>query len=112
MSTMFEQLATVVLEGSSDKSPGMVQQALDSGLAPKEILEKGLIVGMTEVGVRFKRGDMFVPEVLMSAETMQTALNVLRPHLIASDVNAGQGVAGHGKRRSARYWQKPGRHDV
>jgi 5-methyltetrahydrofolate--homocysteine methyltransferase len=83
---MFEQLATVVLEGHSDKSPGLVQQALDSGLAPKEILETGLIVGMTEVGVRFKRGDMFVPEVLMSAETMQTALAVLRPHLIASDV--------------------------
>jgi 5-methyltetrahydrofolate--homocysteine methyltransferase len=39
---------------------------------------------MTEVGVRFKRGDMFVPEVLMSAEAMQAGLLVLRPHLVAS----------------------------
>jgi 5-methyltetrahydrofolate--homocysteine methyltransferase len=41
---------------------------------------------MNEVGVRFKRGDMFVPEVLMSAEAMQEGLNVLRPHLVSSGV--------------------------
>jgi 5-methyltetrahydrofolate--homocysteine methyltransferase len=41
---------------------------------------------MNEVGVRFKRGDMFVPEVLMSAEAMQAGLEILRPHLVASGV--------------------------
>jgi len=86
MSALFEQLSTVILEGDSKKSPELVQKALDEGLSAKEILENGLIVGMNEVGVRFKRGDMFVPEVLMSAEAMQTALGVLRPHLVSGGV--------------------------
>jgi 5-methyltetrahydrofolate--homocysteine methyltransferase len=84
MSAVYEQLSTTVLEGDSAKTPGLVQQALDEGLQPKDILDNGLVPGMTEVGVRFKRGDMFVPEVLMSAEAMQAGLEVLRPHLISS----------------------------
>jgi 5-methyltetrahydrofolate--homocysteine methyltransferase len=95
MSAIYEQLSTVILEGNSDKSPQLVQKALDDGLPPKDILEKGLIIGMNEVGVRFKRGDMFVPEVLMSAEAMQYALDVLRPHLVADNVQlAGKIVLG------------------
>ena len=45
-----------------------------------------MIVGMNEVGARFKRGDMFVPEVLMSADAMQAGLEILRPELVASGV--------------------------
>jgi 5-methyltetrahydrofolate--homocysteine methyltransferase len=86
MSNLLEQLATLVLEGDSDESPNLVQKALDEGLSAREILEDGLIVGMNEVGVRFKRGDMFVPEVLMSAETMHTGLEVLRPILAENKV--------------------------
>ena len=84
MSTIYEQLSTVILEGNSEKAPELVQKGLDEGLSPKEILDNGLVVGMNEVGVRFKRGDMFVPEVLMSAETMQAGLEVLRPLLASS----------------------------
>lgn len=83
MSAIYEQLSTIILEGNSKKAPELVQKGLDEGLSPKEILDNGLVVGMNEVGVRFKRGDMFVPEVLMSAETMQAGLEVLRP-LLAS----------------------------
>lgn len=86
MSALFEQLSTVILEGDSKKSPDLVQKALAKGLSAKEILENGLIIGMNEVGARFKRGDMFVPEVLMSAEAMHTAMDVLRPHLVAGGV--------------------------
>jgi 5-methyltetrahydrofolate--homocysteine methyltransferase len=84
MSEIYEQLATAILEGSSEKTPNLVQQALEQRLSPKDILDNGLVVGMNEVGARFKRGDMFVPEVLMSAEAMQAGLGVLRPHLVAS----------------------------
>lgn len=84
MSAIFEQLSTTVIQGNSDNAPRLVQQGLDEGLTAKEILDNGLVAGMSEVGVRFKRGDMFVPEVLMSAEAMQAALVVLRPHLISS----------------------------
>jgi 5-methyltetrahydrofolate--homocysteine methyltransferase len=84
MSTIYEQLSTAILEGDSESTPGLVQTALDQGLVPKDILDKGMVVGMNEVGARFKAGDMYVPEVLMSAEAMQAGLKVLRPHLISS----------------------------
>jgi len=84
MSTTYERLSTAVLEGNEEKVPKLVQKGLDEGLAPKDILDNGLIVGMNEVGARFKRGEMFVPEVLMSAKSMQAGLSVLRPELVAS----------------------------
>jgi 5-methyltetrahydrofolate--homocysteine methyltransferase len=84
MSTTYEQLSTAVLEGKEERVPNLVQKGLDEGLDPKDILDNGLIVGMNEVGARFKRGEMFVPEVLMAAKSMQAGLTVLRPELVAS----------------------------
>ncbi len=84
MGTITEQLAAAVLEGDCDKIPHLIRQGLDQGLAPKEILDNGLVAGMDEVGSLFKCGEIFVPEVLTSADAMQAGLQVLRPHLIAS----------------------------
>jgi 5-methyltetrahydrofolate--homocysteine methyltransferase len=84
MSAIYERLSTAILQGNEDKIPKLVQTGLDEGLKPKDILDNGLVVGMNEVGARFKRGEMFVPEVLMSARAMQAGLGVLRPHLAAS----------------------------
>ena len=84
MSRLYERLSTAILEGDNDKTYKLVQKALDQELVPKDILDNGLVAGMNEVGVRFKRGDMFVPEVLMSADAMQAGLEILRPQLVAS----------------------------
>jgi 5-methyltetrahydrofolate--homocysteine methyltransferase len=84
MSAIYERLSTAILEGNEERIPKLVQKGLDEGLASKDILDNGLIVGMNEVSARFKRGDMFVPEVLMSAKAMQAGLEILRPHLVAS----------------------------
>jgi 5-methyltetrahydrofolate--homocysteine methyltransferase len=86
MSRIYERISTAIIEGNSEKIGGLVQKALDEGLPAKDVLDNGMVVGMGEVGVRFKAGDMFVPEVLMSADAMQAGLDVLRPHLIASGV--------------------------
>jgi 5-methyltetrahydrofolate--homocysteine methyltransferase len=74
------------MEGDADKTAKLVEKGLAQGLAAKDILDNGMVVGMSEVGVRFKAGDMFVPEVLMSADSMQAGLEVLRPELVASGV--------------------------
>ncbi|MDZ7844130.1 MAG: corrinoid protein [Anaerolineales bacterium] len=79
---ILEELSTAVLEGDSAKAAALTQQGLDEGLSPQKLLNNGLIVGMDEVGVRFKRGDMFVPEVLMSAESMSEGMKLLRQLLI------------------------------
>jgi 5-methyltetrahydrofolate--homocysteine methyltransferase len=84
MSRIYERLATAIMEGDDEKAAKLVQRALDQDLAPKDILDNGMVVGMNEVGVRFKAGDMFVPEVLMSADAMQAGLRILRPPLVAS----------------------------
>jgi 5-methyltetrahydrofolate--homocysteine methyltransferase len=84
MSRIYERLSTAILEGDADKAKSLVEKALGQDLPAKEILDNGMVVGMNEVGVRFKRGDMFVPEVLMSAEAMQAGLEILRPELAAS----------------------------
>jgi 5-methyltetrahydrofolate--homocysteine methyltransferase len=86
MSRLYERISTAIMEGDADKSASLVQKGLDQGLAAKDILDNGMVVGMGEVGVRFKAGDMFVPEVLMSADAMQAGLTILRPHLVASGV--------------------------
>jgi 5-methyltetrahydrofolate--homocysteine methyltransferase len=84
MSRIYERLSTAILEGNAERAPKLVERGLKLGLVPKDILDNGLVVGMNEVGVRFKAGDMFVPEVLMSADAMQASLQVLRPELVAS----------------------------
>jgi len=84
MSELFERLSTVVLEGDAEKVRKLVERGLKQDLSPKDILDNGLIVGMDEVGVRFKRGDMFVPEVLMSADSMAAGMEILRPLLAES----------------------------
>jgi 5-methyltetrahydrofolate--homocysteine methyltransferase len=84
MSGLYEQLSASVLEGNAEKALELVQQALDQNLEPGDILDNGLVTGMAEVGARFKRGEMFVPEVLIAADAMQAGLDVLRPHLITS----------------------------
>jgi 5-methyltetrahydrofolate--homocysteine methyltransferase len=87
MSEIFEQLSTSVLEGDAEKAESLAKQAVADGISANEILNKGLVVGMAEVGERFKRGDMFVPEVLMSAEAMHAGQEILRPLLAESETD-------------------------
>jgi len=89
MSELFEKIATGVIEGKLDEVPGLVQSALDEGLEPTKILENGLVVGMNEVGKRFKQGAMFVPEVLRSARTMHAGQELLRPLLAEAGATLG-----------------------
>jgi 5-methyltetrahydrofolate--homocysteine methyltransferase len=86
MSRVYERLSTAILEGDADKAAKLVERGLKQDLAAKDILDNGLVPGMDEVGVRFRAGDMFVPEVLMSADAMQAGLSILRPELVASGV--------------------------
>jgi 5-methyltetrahydrofolate--homocysteine methyltransferase len=81
MSRILERIASGILEGDAEQTAKLVQKALDDGMPANEIMDDGLLVGMNEVGVRFKAGDMFVPEVLMSAEAMQAGTTILRPLL-------------------------------
>ena len=84
-------LKDAVIAGNIAETKQMTQQALDSGLAPGEILDKALIAGMDKVGELFKCNEIYVPEVLLAAKSMQQAMQVLRPHLVK------QGIKPRGK---------------
>jgi 5-methyltetrahydrofolate--homocysteine methyltransferase len=86
MSELFVGLSTAIMEGDATTIQKLVEQGLKDNVTPKELLDNGLIVGMDEVGKRFKRGDMFVPEVLMSADAMTAGMKILRPLLVEGGV--------------------------
>jgi 5-methyltetrahydrofolate--homocysteine methyltransferase len=95
MSDILADIASALYDGDKDLVPRLVQQALDQGLQPGAILQNGLIAGMGRVGVDFKAGDLFVPEVLVAARAMQAGMDLLRPWLASGEVrNSGKYVIG------------------
>ena len=64
----------------------LTQQAIDEGVAPGEIINNGLIPGMSEVGRRFKANEFYVPEVLIAARAMHASLDLVKPLLIKNKV--------------------------
>jgi 5-methyltetrahydrofolate--homocysteine methyltransferase len=81
MSEILSKISEAIIEGNVDDMVDMTEEALDDGISAQDILDKGLMAGMDYVGVEFKAGNMFVPEVLRSAKAMQTAMDILKPEL-------------------------------
>ncbi len=77
-----ERLQKAVLEYDLDGVERLAQEALDHGIAPVDAIEKGLAAGIRDVGERFGAGELFLPELVMAAETMRAGVAVLQPHLI------------------------------
>jgi len=84
MSEILSDLSTAVIEGNLDEIADLTQDALDEGFDAKQILDQGLMPGMDHVGVEFKAGNMFVPEVLRSARAMQASMAIIKPLLAAA----------------------------
>ncbi len=82
----FENIYKGILSGNQNEVLDGINTALDSGKDPGEILNTGMITAMGEVGRLFEEGEYFVPEMLISARAMQSGLESLKPHLVASGV--------------------------
>jgi 5-methyltetrahydrofolate--homocysteine methyltransferase len=82
MSDTLVQISTAVIEGRAKDIATLTNGALAAGLSAQDILDKGLMPGMDVVGAEFKKGKKFVPEVLLSARTMQGSLEILKPLLV------------------------------
>ena len=89
------ELAAAVERGRSKLVVGLVQEALDEGNSPVEILNKGMIDAMSVVGEKFKNNEIFVPEMLVAARAMKKGVEVLKPSLGgSSDISIGKAVIG------------------
>lgn len=86
--TLTEEISLFLQRGSVSKVKEKVALALSQGVSPTDVLEKGLVSGMTIIGDKFKENEVFVPEVLISARAMSAGIELLRPYLISEGVQA------------------------
>ena len=83
-STELNRLAALLQQGSAAAVKELTQSLLAAGAEPQQILNEGLIAGMSEVGEKMRTGAMFLPEVLQCASVMKAAMEILTPHLLTS----------------------------
>jgi 5-methyltetrahydrofolate--homocysteine methyltransferase len=95
MSDVLVQISNAVIEGRVKDISGLTNTALAEGLTAKDVLDKGLMPGMDEVGAQFRKGKKFVPEVLLAARTMQGSLDIIKPLLAQAGAKmTGKAVIG------------------
>jgi len=70
-----------IIDGAPDTASTLAQESVTSGMAPIEAINNGFVPGMHDVGEQFARGQMFLPDMMASAEAMRAAMAVLDPEL-------------------------------
>lgn len=79
-------LADAVIKGDQNTAVEITRAALEEGATAKTVLDEGLIAGMDVVGRRFKKNEIYIPEVLIAARAMKTAMALLEPELVKAGV--------------------------
>lgn len=79
-------ISGAVQTGRADYVAALVSQALDGGIPAEEILNNGLLEGMRRLGARFRKNEVYVPEVLVAARALNRGLELLRPGLVRESV--------------------------
>ena len=99
MNPLMEQIATCVLKGKTDANspfpPDMagqdgaselIAQALEEGIAPEAIMAEGLISGMEEVGEKWRKNEIFLPEVMLASKVIDTGMQLLEKYFSSGDI--------------------------
>lgn len=86
--TNLDKIKEALIQGDEATVIHLVKEIMDAGIAAKVILNDGLIAAMDVVGERMEKGEMFIPEVLKSANIMSAAVNILKPLLAEEEMNA------------------------
>ena len=88
MAKSYKKLIKCIVEGEDEETVEIVQDLLDAGNDPMEIIREGLVAGMDIVSEEFKNGDIFVPEVLMSAAAMNAGISLVKPYINEGDLKS------------------------
>jgi len=81
-----EDIAANLMKGKANDVKALVEQALKEGEKPAKILNEGLLKGMSVIGERFKKNEVYVPEVLIAARAMKAGMQILQPKLTSAGV--------------------------
>ena len=89
----FNELSQYVINGDAASAEQWTRKALKGGVEPIDIINRGLMPGMSVVGERFKNGEYYLPEVIIAARAMKASVNLVRPLLAESETpSAGKVV--------------------
>ena len=92
MSDTLNKMCEALIKGRAPEVKSLMEQAINEGLDPATILNEGLVKGMGEIGERFKKNQVYVPEVLIASRAMKAGMDLLRPKLVSAGVKP-RGVA-------------------
>ena len=81
MSEKYEAILNSVLDGEEDEARRLVEEALTNGLPPLDILQQGVVAGITKTGELWKANEYFLPDVILSADAFKSAMEPLEPRL-------------------------------
>ncbi|HHV43463.1 MAG TPA: cobalamin-binding protein [Firmicutes bacterium] len=86
MEALLKEISEALIQGNANKVKELTQKGLDEGLRPGQIIQEGLISGMMIIGERFKKNEVYVPEVLIAARAMHAGLDIVKPLLTEGEV--------------------------
>jgi 5-methyltetrahydrofolate--homocysteine methyltransferase len=93
--SVLAEISEQLQKGKANEVKDLVEKALADGEAPGKILNEGLLVGMSIIGAKFKKNEVYVPEVLIAARAMKSGMTVLQPKLADAGVEpVGTAVIG------------------
>lgn len=85
---VLEQLSDALIKGQAPTVKELTQKAIDAGISAEAILNDGLVAGMSVIGDRFKRNEVYIPEVLIAARAMNAGMELVKPLLLEAGVEA------------------------
>lgn len=85
---LYKEIERQMEEGEEEKVVRLVKKCIENKCSPKDITKNGLIASMDTIGVKFRNGELFFPEVLLSASCMHAGMKVLEPYLKESEVSS------------------------
>lgn len=82
----FKEISEHLIQGNAPKVKELVQKAVDEGEDVQKTLNEGLLAGMSVIGERFKKNEVYVPEVLIAARAMKEGMKIIRPILAEKNI--------------------------
>ncbi|AKB80456.1 Monomethylamine methyltransferase corrinoid protein [Methanosarcina horonobensis HB-1 = JCM 15518] len=89
---IFDKLTNAIVTQNIAGSAQLAQEALDAGIPPLDIITKGLSPGMKIIGDKFEAAEVFLPQIMMSAKAMESAMKILTPELEKTKVEGEEGT--------------------
>ena len=87
---IYQAISKAITEGEEEEAVRRVQEALKSGSPPVEIMQRGIVAGISKAGELWKANEFFLPDVIMAADAFKAAMAILKPRLKEGEGEIGR----------------------